>query len=198
MCRLRGLHLCTIAWLMSGVCPTMAQEHPSDYGLQSPMEPLPLPAALPYRNQAQLASRANESQPRERGIEVRSPQRIGKRFWVPWAIGVGLMLADAEMSVRCSRNPACQEGNPLLGEKPSRARVYAVKVPITALAFYLSQKWKRDKKGETWGWWAMPAIVIAANSAGVIANLAKGTSGARRGAQPPMLNASPSQGVLAH
>src|SRR5271166_4025314 len=53
-------------------------------------------------------------------------------------------VADFESTQSCIRRRTCQESNPLLGKHPSRARMYAIGMPLDALLFYVAVKRKQE------------------------------------------------------
>lgn len=108
---------------------------------------------------------------REKAIaRKRNKHRLNKKFWALWITTIGLAVADVETTAHCVQRPECQEANPLFGKRPSRARMYAIKGGVTALAFYLSQEWKRDQTGGSYAWWAPPLILAGTSGAGVVNN----------------------------
>ena len=52
----------------------------------------------------------------------------------------------------------CQELNPIFGDDPSRARMYAVAVPVNVGMMWLSYRWKKQGKK----WWMLPMIAPTA------------------------------------
>ncbi len=98
-----------------------------------------------------------------------SPQGLGKKFWILWAAGIGLQIADVESTAHCLRRPTCQESNPLLGKRPTRVRMYAIKAAVVGFGFYFSQRWKRSE--DTSLWWVPPVANIGAGGFAVAWNL---------------------------
>ena len=57
-------------------------------------------------------------------------------------------VMDFETTQSCLHRKTCQEANPMFGTKnPSRARMYAIGMPLDALLFYVSVKHKQEGRG---------------------------------------------------
>ena len=56
-------------------------------------------------------------------------------------------VADFESTQSCLSRKTCQESNPILGKHPSRARMYAIGMPLDALLFYVAVDRKKQGKG---------------------------------------------------
>ncbi len=114
--------------------------------------------------------------------DVRRPkrQKLDKKFWALWVPAIALMVANVEYTASCVRNHTCQ-GFLLYGNRPTRLRLYAINGGYAALNFYVSQAWKRDPDGVTWGWQYPPLFVAAANGIPLVVQLAQG--GPTRAAQ---------------
>jgi hypothetical protein len=97
-------------------------------------------------------------------LDVR-PTR-GPEFWSLWAGAGALLVTAVEMDARCWNIPECVKG-------PSRAALYPINLVPFAISFYFSDKWKRDKYGDTWGWKANPIIEIVAQSVFITLHVAK-------------------------
>lgn len=78
------------------------------------------------------------------------------------ALVMGLTIADIETTQHCLGNGTCKELNPLIPH--SRAGMYAVNLPINALAMYLSY---RLKAGGHKTWWIAPLVISGAHGVGV-------------------------------
>lgn len=96
-------------------------------------------------------------------------QGLGKKFWILWAAGIGLAIADVESTAHCLKQPTCRELNPLYGKRPSRARMYATKGAVLGIFFHYSKRWKRE--GDTSDWMAPPIASIAMHGFAVAWNL---------------------------
>ena len=142
----------------------------------SPAHPLNLSSTIDQKVQHQADLQARRQKPFQDGPRPAARGRLGKKFWMAWGTGIALMVIDAELTSHCSHNPACVESNPFFGRHPSRARIYLIKLAPTLAGFYFSQKWKRDRRGDTWGWWAFPAITIGFNGAAVAIDLSHGSA----------------------
>jgi hypothetical protein len=88
------------------------------------------------------------------------------KFWALTAASAGLMVADIEGTQRCLRSGTCREGNPLMPS--SRAKVYAVQVPITVGITYLAY---RLKKAKCAAWWLPHTALIGAHGIGFTLSL---------------------------
>jgi hypothetical protein len=91
----------------------------------------------------------------------KEPKTIDRQFLVLNALLVVSAVADAESTLLCSR---CREVNPLLGSHPTRQRVYAIGVPLTAFQIYLAYHYKRlspTRNGVITGWKAFPIAFAA-------------------------------------
>jgi len=140
---------------------------------------LNLSSAIDQKVQHEPDLKARRQKPFQDGPRPAARGKLGKSFWMAWGTGIALMVTDAELTSRCSHNPACVESNPFFGRHPSRARIYLIKLVPTLAGFYFSQKWKRDHRGDTWGWWAFPAITIGFNGAAVAIDLSHGSAPAK-------------------
>ncbi len=167
------------------VSPLFAQESPSPQ-TSPPKSPTVSPTPSDDK-EADLGPKSPVAQ--ERDSATLAPpirKRLDKKFWLLWGFAFGMMVADAEITAHCLKRPNCFEGNQILGKKPSRARIYGIKAMPTAVAFYFSQRWKRDDSG---GWAILPVAVGSFNGAGVIYNLAHGF--------PPKQSQTPGQPTTA-
>lgn len=80
------------------------------------------------------------------------------------AASSALMVADVERTQNCLAALTCYEINPLYGRHPSRARMYAIVVPITVAASYAGWKFR---KGKHWYWWIPQVVSIGSHTVGV-------------------------------
>ncbi len=99
----------------------------------------------------------------------KKPKTIDRQFLILNAMMVAATVADAETTLNCVSSPSCQETNPLLGSHPSRGRVYAVAVPLTAAAIYLSYHYKRVSPSRSW-WKAYPLVLTGVHAFGALYN----------------------------
>ena len=81
------------------------------------------------------------------------------------------LWAATVLDVESTRSPLdncgnCREGNPILGDNPSRATMYAVMAPVNAGMMWFSYRMK--KRGTKW--WMMPMLVPTAGH-GIAAGL---------------------------
>ncbi len=160
----------TVACFALLVSPLFAQESPTT--LASPPKPPTVSPTAANDKEAEMVPKSAVAQ--EKDPTAPTPparKRLGKKFWIAWGFAFGMMVADAEITAHCLKRPTCIEGNPILGKKPSRARIYGIKAIPAGLAFYLSQKWKRDDSG---GWAILPIAIGSINGGAVIYNLAHG------------------------
>jgi len=77
------------------------------------------------------------------------------------ALAMGLTIADIETTQHCLGNGTCRELNPMIPH--SRAGMYAVNIPINALAMYVSY---RLKAGGHKTWWIAPIAISGAHAVG--------------------------------
>lgn len=77
------------------------------------------------------------------------------------ALVMGTTIADIETTQHCLGNGTCRELNPLIPH--SRAGMYAVNIPINALAMYVSY---RLKAGGHKTWWIAPLAISGAHGVG--------------------------------
>ena len=107
-------------------------------------------------------------QPEPSGITVRDlaidsyrpPRTIDRQFILLNSLLVAATLTDAELTLHCVNSLNCRELNPILGSHPTRGRMYALAVPLTALSVYLSYHYKR--KSPSKGWWKVYPITFSA------------------------------------
>jgi|GEM_PF-4469860 len=109
---------------------------------------------------------------RDLAIESYKPPRtIDRQFVALNALQVLAAIADAETTLNCVSSPHCSEVNPILGSHPTRGRMYALAVPLTALSVFVSYHYKR--KSPTKGWWKVyPLTLSAIHTFGAVNNLA--------------------------
>ncbi len=89
-----------------------------------------------------------------------NPRTINREFIILNTIQVLAAIADAETTLTCTTSSHCREVNPLLGGHPTRGKMYALAVPVTALSVYLSYHYKR--KSPTKGWWRIYPLALSA------------------------------------
>ncbi len=90
------------------------------------------------------------------------PKRVADAKFIGMsALAMGLTIADIETTQHCLGNGTCQELNPLMPH--SRAGMYAVNVPINALAMYLSYRLKAAGHKT---WWIAPIAISGAHGVG--------------------------------
>ena len=81
------------------------------------------------------------------------------------------MVADIELTQNCLATVrGCYETDPIYGTHPSRARMYAINVPINAAVSYLSYKALTGKRlSRMWAW---PQLALAGTHfGGVVTNI---------------------------
>jgi len=88
-----------------------------------------------------------------------------KKLWLMFA-GMGASLIfDAESTARCiTQHPQCQEANPIFGPRPSRKRIYGIKLGLAGLqAFALSHYLRLEmEENIEWAEWCeanQPALI---------------------------------------
>jgi hypothetical protein len=195
---------CLVSLLLFVALPARAQDQQPAGGVTPLIRMLPMPASFNWPKDQQpgeSTSRQLQKPVDDRGPALAVRPKLGKAFWIPWGIAFGLMIADAELTTHCLKLPNCAEGNPLFGEKPSRLRIYGIKLAAIAPGFYLSQKWKRYPKGNSWGWNYIPAAMIGNNGFAVVFNLAQGfprqkSVAPQKGAVLPMIANMPASEVV--
>jgi hypothetical protein len=82
---------------------------------------------------------------------IRNPAML-----VAFGLNLAATVADAEGTHACLRVHTCSELNPLLGSKPSRARIYGTVIPIDLVAYVAFAMMKKQGRGnlafgELWG-----------------------------------------------
>lgn len=88
-------------------------------------------------------------------------------YWSMMSLSALAMVADVETTVRAVQNPRCREANPLVGDNPTRTKMYAMKGGAGALIATLSYVGK--KKG--WSkWWLMPMLTTGAHGGVAVSN----------------------------
>jgi hypothetical protein len=90
----------------------------------------------------------------------RPPRTLDRQFVLLNSLLVAATLADAELTLHCVNSLSCRELNPILGSHPTRGRMYAIAVPLTAVSVYLSYHYKR--KSPSKGWWKVYPITFSA------------------------------------
>lgn len=98
------------------------------------------------------------------------PKTIDHQFLVLNGLLVISAVADAESTLLCSR---CREINPILGSHPTRQRIYAIGVPLTAFQIYLSYHYKKlspTRNGVITGWKAFPVAFTAIHGLAAVNN----------------------------
>jgi len=100
----------------------------------------------------------------------KKPKTIDRQFLLFNALMIATTVADAETTINCVSSPNCEEVNPILGSHPTRGRVYAVGVPLTAFAIYLSYHYKRVSPTRNW-WKAYPLVLTVVHTFGAVNNL---------------------------
>lgn len=78
-------------------------------------------------------------------------------FWSLWIPAAALLNTAVEMDARCWNIPGCAKGL-------SRAVVYPMNYVPFAIAFYVSNSWRRDINGDTWGWKYFPIMEMVVQS----------------------------------
>lgn len=87
---------------------------------------------------------------------------LGKIFWSLWVANLALTVASIELTENCVRSHQCDEGNPLLGKRPSRLELYGVRLGLLGAGFYVARKSKLDGSS---AWKYMTAVVTTAFAA---------------------------------
>lgn len=98
-----------------------------------------------------------------------------KAWWTATAVSWGLTVADTEYTLHSLRNPNVREVNPILGPHPSRAKLYAFDVPITAFETYMSYRWKKqddydiahNRKPAALRWYLFPVVNSAVHGVAI-------------------------------
>jgi hypothetical protein len=97
-----------------------------------------------------------------RPIEAAKPKRtIDAKFIGMSALVMGTTIADIETTQHCLGNGTCRELNPMIPH--SRAGMYAVNLPINALAMYVSYRLKASGHKT---WWIAPIAISGAHGVG--------------------------------
>jgi hypothetical protein len=117
-------------------------------------------------------SQSHESTLYVRDIAIDShkkPRTIDSQFLLLNALQVIAAVADAETTLSCVSSPRCSEVNPILGDHPTRGRMYALAVPLTSLSVYLSYHYKRQSPSRDW-WKVYPLTLSVIHAVGAVAN----------------------------
>ena len=81
------------------------------------------------------------------------------------------LVADLETTVYdLGGQSKSAELNPLFGQHPTRARLYGIAVPLNALSFYVSYRYKKSAPGRNL-WKLGPGLLIAVHTAATVNNL---------------------------
>lgn len=129
---------------------------------QQPQNPLPdspshiaelqRPAAVP----AIVASTPQRIRP---SVTQENPSPHRRAFTLLSAVAVASTVADIEFTAHClATNPRCREANPLYGSHPSRARMYAIAMPMTAAQIWFSNHLR--KKHPERKLWMLPTLSV--------------------------------------
>lgn len=78
------------------------------------------------------------------------PRRLGKNFWIPWAVNFGLMMTANALTAHCLAAHQCQEGDPILGKHPSAGEIYGLRLSTFALGFALARRSKLEGNSTLW------------------------------------------------
>jgi hypothetical protein len=94
-----------------------------------------------------------------------------RKFWALTAFSAAMTVADIELTQNCLATVrGCYETDPLYGTHPTRARMYAINVPINAAVAYVSYKAMTGKRlSKLWAW---PQLALTATHfGGVVTNI---------------------------
>lgn len=94
-----------------------------------------------------------------------------KKFWALTAFSAAMTVADIELTQNCLATVrGCYETDPIYGTHPSRARMYAINIPVNAAVSYLSYKAMNGKRlSRMWAW---PQLALTATHfGGVMTNI---------------------------
>ncbi len=100
----------------------------------------------------------------------KQPKTIDHQFLLLNGLLVISAVADAESTLLCSR---CREVNPILGSHPTRQKIYAIGVPLTAFQIYLAYHYKKlspTRNGVITGWKAFPVAFTAIHGLAAVNN----------------------------
>jgi hypothetical protein len=101
----------------------------------------------------------------------KSVHTLDRSFILLHSLSAVALIADLETTARSFEGQAnATELNPLFGPHPTRARLYGITVPLNALSFYVSYRYKKiepDRKT----WKIAPGLCIAIHTAAAINNL---------------------------
>jgi hypothetical protein len=91
------------------------------------------------------------------------PRVFTKKFAAAVIVAGAATAADVEVTAHCVKMPACIEGNfGVYGTRPSRAKLYAINIPVTGLGVFLAYAMKHEGFDKTW--WVPLAPGIALHS----------------------------------
>lgn len=100
------------------------------------------------------------------------PKVVDKEFLIVSAWMWTSMVADAESTVRGVES-GCQELNPLYGTHPTRGKMYAIGIPVTAVLQFFTYKMKQRYPQKRWAW-MLPSVSYAGARSGVaVSNFAR-------------------------
>lgn len=93
-----------------------------------------------------------------------------RKFWISMGVSTGLMLTDVGLTNSCVQANRCRELNPLLGSRPSTARIFGVALGLRAFTAVLTYKMKEGRHPR---WWLPNAIMSVVHGAAVVSTVAQ-------------------------
>ncbi len=93
---------------------------------------------------------------------MRTQARVANIDFLLLAIAAGVAtFVDIESTVHAQRDPEAVEVNSwIYGERPERARMYAINIPVTGALACLAYSWKtRYSRSSRWAW-CVPLIAL--------------------------------------
>jgi hypothetical protein len=148
--------------------------------IDPPLPKVPSSEELPDAPSAAVAPRSQDNStaqgPMLTGLAVRTlsiqedtfrkPKTVDRQFILLNALAVAATVVDLELSVRCIEAGKCVEGNPLFGKHPSRAKLYAINIPVSTLLLYMSYHYKKvAPRRRLWMYFPVLASVVCSAAA---------------------------------
>jgi hypothetical protein len=101
------------------------------------------------------------------------PERASsKPEFLLWAVAANAAtIADIESTAWVFRNCAtCTEVSPIYGRRPTRARMYAMNIPVNAFSLWLANHVRHSCEGPQCWTWRIPLVVLSVVHGGAAAH----------------------------
>lgn len=92
------------------------------------------------------------------------PVRLGRKFWTPWIVDAGLIVANVELQEDCIHTTGCVEKSLIFGSHPSRFELYSLNFGLDGVLIHFA----RDDRLHRRKFWAdmetdVPLVVHGLN-----------------------------------